>query len=72
MKTLFVMDKKDYSEEWEHSVRTAARAIILKEGMLAMAYSRRDSYYKFPGGGAKEGEGVIDVLKRLGYLEAIS
>ncbi len=64
MKQLFVIDKKDYDESWEHSVRWAIRAVIFRDGRLAMVYSRRDGYYKFPGGGMEQGESHVDTLVR--------
>ncbi len=64
MKQLFVIDKKDYDESWEHSVRWAVRAVIFKGDLLAMVYSQRDRYYKFPGGGMERGESHADTLIR--------
>ncbi len=64
METLFVVDKKDYGEEWSHSVRCAVRAVIFRGGLLAMVYSQRDRYYKFAGGGMEDGESHIETLIR--------
>ena len=56
MKLLFTIDKKDYNEAWQHSVRRAVRAVMFSGERLIMVYSVRDGYYKFPGGGMKESE----------------
>lgn len=50
MKLLFTIDRKDYDESWAHSKRPSIRAVIFKVDKLAMVYSVRDGYYKFPGG----------------------
>ena len=64
MDILFIMDKKDYDESWEHSKRPSARTIIFKGEKLAMVYSTRDDYYKFPGGGIEENEEHSSALIR--------
>ncbi len=64
MKRLFTIDKKDYDKSWQHSVRCAVRAVIRKGDRLAMVYSVRDKYYKFPGGGMEEGEDHRSTLIR--------
>lgn len=57
MKTLLVMDIKNYSETDKHFSRPSARAIITgKDGKLALVYSKKMKYYKFPGGGMEEEE----------------
>lgn len=64
MDILFIMDKKDYDESWEHSKRPSARAVIFKGDKLAMVYSTRDEYYKFPGGGIEGNEEHSSALIR--------
>ncbi len=64
MKLLFTIDKNDYDKSWQHSVRCAVRAVIRKGDKLVMAYSVRDGYYKFPGGGMEENEDHRDTLIR--------
>lgn len=57
MKTLFVMDIKNYCETDTYFSRPSARAIITgKDGKLALVYSKKMKYYKFPGGGIEEEE----------------
>lgn len=64
MKLLFTIDRKDYDESWAHSKRPSIRAVIFKGDKLAMVYSVRDGYYKFPGGGMEEGEDQRSTLIR--------
>ncbi len=56
MRKLFEMDLKDYSPDAPVFVRPSARAIILRDGKLAMIHSLTYDYYKFPGGGIEAGE----------------
>lgn len=65
MKTLLVMDIKNYSETDKHFSRPSARAIIAgKDGKLALVYSEKMKYYKFPGGGMEEEEEREEALVR--------
>lgn len=65
MKTLLVMDIKNYSETDKHFSRPSARAIIAgKDGKLALVYSKKMKYYKFPGGGMEEEEEREEALVR--------
>ncbi|MBQ8798143.1 MAG: DUF402 domain-containing protein [Lachnospiraceae bacterium] len=56
MRPLFCVDMLDYEEDWQHSARPSVRGIIRKGDTLAMVHSALYDYYKFPGGGFKEGE----------------
>ena len=64
MRILFEMDKKDYIPNGSIFSRPSARAIIIKDGKIAMAYSRKYNYYKFPGGGIEPAESMEDALIR--------
>lgn len=65
MKLLIDFDLKDYDSKWPVSERPSARGIILTEdNKIALVYSKRDNYYKFPGGGIESGENKIDALIR--------
>lgn len=64
MRSLFIIDKKDYGEDWDISERPSARAVIIKNKLLAMVYSEKYKYYKFAGGGIKKGEERISALIR--------
>lgn len=64
MKRLFVLDMKNYDESWEHSKRPSVRAIIERDGKLAMVHSLKYDYYSFPGGGIEENESHSQALVR--------
>lgn len=64
MRTLFVIDKKNYIENGTTGYRPSVRGVILKGDKLALVYSKKYNYYKFPGGGIDEGESHIQTLIR--------
>lgn len=65
MEQLFCIDLKDYDGCSEVFSRPSARGIIITEdGRIALVYSTRDKYYKFPGGGIKGSEDKISALIR--------
>jgi hypothetical protein len=65
MELLFKMDIKNYLESDIFARRPSARAIIwTADEKLAMVYSRKYKYYKFPGGGIHADEDKIKVLAR--------
>ena len=64
MKQLFVMDMKDYDDSFTRFVRPSVRGVIITEGTIAMVYSKKHDYYKFPGGGIEKNEDKLSALKR--------
>lgn len=64
MKLLFEMDKKNYDQCTRSFVRNSARSIIIKGNKVAMIYSRKYGYYKFPGGGIERGENPVEAMIR--------
>ena len=64
MKNLFTVDMKNYDKSWPRKERTAIRAIIIKNGKIALIKSQKYGEYKFPGGGMKKNESEYDTLKR--------
>ena len=65
MKTLFKMDMKNYADSDTRIRRPSARAVIrVADGRLALVYSRKHQYYKFPGGGIRDGEDHAEALAR--------
>lgn len=65
MKQLFEMDLRDYNESDSVFRRPSARGIILTEdNKIALVYSEREKYYKFPGGGIHRGEDKKEALIR--------
>ena len=75
MKQLFEMDLKDYKSNDKIYKRPSARGIILDEnGKIALVYSKKEKYFKFPGGGIIEDEDKKEagfVLKYVDFDEAI-
>lgn len=64
MRILFEMDKKDYIPNGSVFRRPSARAIIIKDGKVAMVHSKKYHYYKFPGGGIEDSESIKEALIR--------
>jgi len=64
MKNLFTVDMKNYDKSWPRKERTAIRAIIIKNGKIALIKSQKYGEYKFPGGGMKKNESEYETLKR--------
>lgn len=64
MERLFIMDMKNYDNSLPRYRRPSVRGIIIRDGKVAMVYSRKYSYYKFPGGGIESGEDHITALVR--------
>ena len=70
MRMLFALDRQDYAGCKQVQRRDSARAIIIRDGRVAMVYSRRYGYYKFPGGGIEQGEDPVDAVIRETREEA--
>ena len=64
MKQLFEIDLHDYHDCTKKFSRPSARGIIVNDGKIALVYSVRDRYYKFPGGGIRSGEDARKALVR--------
>lgn len=64
MQLLFEIDTKDYNKDGTVIIRPSVRGIIIKNGKIALIYSAKYNYYKFPGGGIEAGESHIDALIR--------
>lgn len=64
MRELFVLDKKNYVPNGSVGRRPSVRGIIIKDGKIAMMYSKKYNYYKLPGGGIETGESMEDTLIR--------
>lgn len=63
MRTILVLDEKNYTENMPVLERFGVRAIIKKNGLLAMQQSRTGEY-KIPGGGMDLGETIAQALVR--------
>ena len=64
MKTILLMDSKNYDENWNRFYREAARAIIINNGKIALVKSTKEGWYKFPGGEIEKGESAVDAVVR--------
>ena len=65
MKQLFTIDLKDYNPNGKKFYRPSVRGIIFDEdGNIAMIYSRKCHFYKFPGGGIEDNETHLETLTR--------
>lgn len=64
MRLLFNIDLKNYNQLGSSFKRDSARAIIIKDNMVGMIYSKMYDYYKFPGGGIEDDEDYITALIR--------
>lgn len=64
MRRLFDIDIKDYEASYNVYRRPSARGIILQGDRIALVYSGREHYYKFPGGGIQGGEDKKAALVR--------
>ena len=63
MKLITLFDDKNYKQR-SGIVREAVRAIIVKDGKVALVKSLKENHYKFPGGGIEFNESHIDTLIR--------
>ena len=65
MRQLFTIDLKDYNPDAKKFYRPSVRGIIFDdEGKIAMIYSRKYHFYKFPGGGIEGAETYLETLAR--------
>ena len=70
MKQLFEMDLKDYKSNDKIYKRPSARGIILDEnGKIALVYSKKEKYFKFPGGGIIEDEDKKEALIKKSFYD---
>ena len=65
MERLFEMDLHDYELEDSVFSRPSARGVIFDDcGRIALVYSQKEKYYKFPGGGIHKDEDKKEALIR--------
>ncbi len=63
MKLLLTLDSKNYTDSMPVLEKTTVRAVIVRDGRLAMQKSRKGEF-KIPGGGVEPGESYRDALLR--------
>lgn len=65
MKRLFEIDLQDYEPGDSVFSRPSARGIIFDDfGRIALVYSQKEKYFKFPGGGIRKDEDKKEALIR--------
>lgn len=65
MRNILTIDLKDYDLSWKKFYRPSVRGIIFDQnGNVAMIYSQKYHFYKFPGGGIEGDETHIETLAR--------
>lgn len=64
MRTLFAFDFKNYRTDGTVARRPSVRGVIIRGDKIALVHSRKYDYYKFPGGGIREGEAHLETLIR--------
>lgn len=70
MRLLFELKEEGLDPNGKVFARHSARAIIIRNGKVAMVYSRKYDYYKFPGGGIEKGEDPVRAMIREAAEEA--
>ena len=63
MRTILVLDEKNYTNDTPVFERFGVRAIIRKNGLIAVQQSAAGEY-KLPGGGMDKGETIVEALAR--------
>ena len=68
MKNILVINDEDVgletNKDADYKPRTAARAVLKKDGRIALLHVTKHNYYKLPGGGVDEGESIEQALER--------
>ena len=63
MKTLLILDKKDYTEDMPVFEKFSTRAVIIRNGKIATQHGNAGDY-KILGGGVEPGEDLHEALIR--------
>ncbi|MBQ8518277.1 MAG: NUDIX domain-containing protein [Agathobacter sp.] len=63
MRTILVLDEKNYTDDMPVFERFGVRALIQRNGLFAMQQSKTGEY-KIPGGGMDAGETIVQALAR--------
>ncbi|MBE5958822.1 MAG: NUDIX domain-containing protein [Lachnospiraceae bacterium] len=73
MRMLAEYDHKNYIENGTVGIRPSVRGVVIRGDKIALVYSSKYDYYKFPGGGIDEGEThqqtlIREVLEESGLV----
>lgn len=63
MRTILVLDEKNYTDDMPVLERFGVRALIQRDGLFAMQQGSKGEY-KIPGGGMDDGETIVEALAR--------
>lgn len=63
-KTIYLTFLEDLNKDGKILYREASRAIIMKENLILLVYSKVNKDYKFPGGGIEKNESKTDAMIR--------
>lgn len=63
MRTILVLDEKNYTDDMPVLERFGVRALIQRDGLFAMQQGSKGEY-KIPGGGMDDGETIAEALAR--------
>lgn len=64
MNRIITIDLKDYNDSMPRFIRPSVRGVIINGTKIAMVYSSKYDYYKFPGGGLEKDESHVQALIR--------
>ncbi len=70
MKEIHTFDLRENKSETPSILRTASRAVALKENLLLLIYLKETQEYKFPGGGVESQEDPVSAMIRETKEEA--
>ena len=64
MKLINKVQLEEIEDKSNFRLREAVRAIVLKNGKMAILYVSNENYHKLPGGGIEQGENLYEALDR--------
>ncbi len=64
MKIIKIFVEENYDISWRRTEREAVRAVILRGNKIALVRSKKEGYYKFPGGGIEADETHVEAVIR--------
>ena len=64
MKLISEVQLEEFEDKSNIRLREAVRAIVLRNGKIAILYVSKENYHKLPGGGIEQGENLQEALER--------